>query len=204
MLSLDRQRQAQDTLRQLDDALTADAGVEEAVQQHALSLRDNLFGAFQFIERESLQYRTLLVQTKRIEANHLQVQVRGRAPLAILIDAELAYDQRVAGQGKPEPCARAYAVFAPPFLGLLRHYTVFASGEWRRSVFVSRGGVAHAHATTYPSAALEALLDEATDLLAQLCAVRSSWNALADDPGSLSLEQLRDRAVTRRDPLGIG
>jgi hypothetical protein len=54
MLSLDRQRQAQETLRQLDEALTADLGVEEAVQQHAVALRDNLFGAFQFIERETL------------------------------------------------------------------------------------------------------------------------------------------------------
>jgi hypothetical protein len=204
MLSLDRQRQAQETLRQLDEALTADAGVEEAVQQHAVALRDNLFGAFQFIERETLQCRTLLVQTKRIEANQLQVQVRGRATLAIQLDAELAYDQRVSGQGKPELCARCYAVFAPPYHGLLRHYTIFASGEWRRTVFVSRAGATQAHATTRPNTGLDTLVEEAADLLAQLCAVRASWNALADDPGALSLDQLRDRTITRRDPLGIG
>lgn len=204
MLSLDRQHQAQETMRQLDDALTADATVEDAVQKHALALRDNLFGAFQFIERESLQCRTLLVQTKRIEANQLHVQVRGRTPLALLLDTELAYDQRVAGQGKPEPCARCYALFAPPYHGLLRHYTLFASGEWRRTVFVSRGGSVQAHATSHPQSGLDALVEEATDLLAQLCAVRPSWNALADNPGALTLDQLRDRNVTRRDPLGIG
>jgi hypothetical protein len=204
MLSLERQRQAQETLRQLDEVLTADAAVEEGVQQHAVALRDNLFSAFQFIERESLQSRTLLVQTKRIEANMLQVHVRGRAPLALLLDAELAHDQRVPGAGKPEACARCYAVFAPPYHGLLRHYTVFASGEWRRTVFVSRAGATQAHATTRPHPGLDVALEEATDLLAQLCAVRASWNALADDPGSLALDQLRDRAVTRRDPLGIG
>ncbi len=101
LLSLDRQRQAQELLRQLDAALTADAGVEEAVQQHAIALRDNLFGAFQFIERESLQCRTLLVQTKRVEANQLQVQVRGRALLALLLDAELGYDQRAPARLSP-------------------------------------------------------------------------------------------------------
>ena len=204
MLSLDRQRQAQELLRQLDAALTADAGVEDAVQQHAIALRDNLFGAFQFIERESLQCRTLLVQTKRVEANQLQVQVRGRALLALLLDAELGYDQRTPGAAKPEPCARCYAVFAPPYHGLLRHYTVFASGEWRRTVFVSRGGALQSHSTTRPHPGLDAMVEEAADLLAQLCAVRPSWNALADDPGALSLDNLRDRGVTRRDPLGIG
>ncbi len=81
---------------------------------------------------------------------------------------------------------------------------MFASGEWRRTVFVSRGGALQSHSTARPHPGLDAMVEEAADLLAQLCAVRPSWNTLADDPGALSLDKLRDRNVTRRDPLGIG
>jgi len=204
MISLDRQRATQAALRQLDEAMTVTAAAEEKLQKQSLELRDQLFGAFQFIERESLQGRTLLVQTNRIEASLLQVQVRGRPPLDLLLDAEPAYDHKNVGGGKPELCTRVYALFAPPQRGVLRHYTVFATGEWKRTVFVSRGGATSAHPTLLPAINSDALLEEATDLLAQLCSVHATWNTLAEDPATVSLDQLRDRQFVKRDPLGLG
>ncbi len=204
MISLDRQRTTQAALRQLDEAMTLSVATEEKLQKQSLEMREQLFGAFQFIERESLQGRTLLVQTNRIEAGLLQVQVRGRPPLDLLLDSEPAYDQKVVGQGKPELCTRMYAVFAPPMRGILRHYTIFASGEWKRTVFVSRGGSVNAHTSVLAAINSDMLLEEATDLLAQLCSVHATWNTFTDNPSTVSLDQLRDRQFAKRDPLGLG
>lgn len=204
MISLDRQRATQAALRQLDDAMTASAAVEEKLQKHSIDFRDHLFSAFQFIERESLQSRTLFVQTNRVESGLLHVQVRGRASLDLFLDSEAAYDSKHAAQSKPELCTRMYALFAPPQRGVLRYYTIFVTGEWKRTIFVSRGGTTNAHTTLQTAIAPETLLEEGVDLLAQVCSVHATWNTLAEQPAAVSLDQLRDRQFVKRDPLGLG
>jgi|HigsolmetaAR201D_1030396.scaffolds.fasta_scaffold20860_2 hypothetical protein len=204
MFSFDRQRATQAALRQLDDAMTKNADILEKLQKHTIDFRDQLYAAYQFIERESLQSRTLLVQTNRVEANLLQVQVRGRPAMDLFVDSEVAYDQRVADQGKPELATRLFALFGPPQRGLLRHYTIFISGEWKRTVFVSRGGKVQALSSLRSEINPDILLDEATDLLGQLCSVYPTWNPLNDDPNSVGREQVRDRSFSKRDPLGLG
>lgn len=204
MFSIDRQRATQAALRQLDDAMTKSADILEKLQKHSVEFRDQLYGAYQFIERESLQSRTLLVQTNRVEANLLHVQVRGRPAMDLFMDAEVAYDQKLADQGKPELTVRLFALFGPPHRGLLRHYTIFTSGEWKRTVFLSRGGKLQALSTLRPEISPDTLIEEATDLLAQLCSVYPTWNNLDENPNSVGREQVRDRTFSKRDPLGLG
>lgn len=204
MFSFDRQRATQAALRQLDDAMTKSADVLDKLQKHTIDFRDQLYGAYQFIERESLQSRTLLVQTNRVEANLLQVQVRGRPVMDLFVDSEVAYDQKVAEQGKPELATRLFALFGPPQRGLLRHYTLFASGEWKRNVFISRNGQIQVVSSLRNEINPDMLLDEATDLLGQLCSVYPTWNSLNDNPNNVGREQVRDRSFSKRDPLGLG
>jgi hypothetical protein len=148
------------------------------------------------------------VQTRRADANLLQVQVRGRNPLALFLDTEMAYDHKVPPQpgaaGRGELAARLYALFAPPYQGVLRCYTIFASGEWKRAVYVSRAGALQAHVTLRSTISQDELLEEAADLLAQACAVHPTWASLSDTAPATSLDQLRDRQYVKRDPLGLG
>lgn len=212
MLGIDAQKRLQETLRQIDTALVADSERIDAIGTQALTFRDALFGAFQYIERECLQLKALLIQLRRLEANQLQVQSKGRPAFIVMLDPEPAIDRKPApaseGEARPaegnELAARLFAVLAPPARGLLRYYSIFSDGSWKRSVLVSGPSGIVAQQALVARFNEEMLTLEAADLLGQVVAAHTSWANLVPEAEQLGFELLRDHTVTRAHPLGAG
>lgn len=211
MLGVDAQKRLQETLRQIDTTLVADGERIDAIGTQAVMFRDTLFGAFQHIERECLQLKALLIQLRRLEANQLQVQSKGRPAFIVMLDPVPAFDHKPAaateGEQRPvehnELAARLFAVLAPPARGLLRYYSIFRDGSWKRSVLVSGPSGMVAQQALVARYNDEMLTLEAADLLGQVVTAHASWANLAPEAEQISFETLRDHAVTRTHPLGI-
>jgi hypothetical protein len=211
MLGVDAQKRLQETLRQIDAALVADSEQIDAIGRQRLTFRDTLFGAFQHIERECLQLKALLIQLRRLDANQLQVQSKGRPAFIVLLDPEPAFDRKAAppaeSEARPaesnELAARVFAVLAPPARGLLRYYSIFSDGSWKRSVLVGGSNGVVTQQALVARFNDEMLTLEAADLLGQAVMAHASWANLAPDAEHLGFEALRDHAVTRAHPLGV-
>lgn len=212
MLGADAQKRVLETLRRIDGTLLADTERIEAISKHTLTFRDALFGAFQYIERECLQLQALLIQLRRLDANQLQVQSKGQPAFILMLDPEPAYDRKPApATGEQEApatesnelAARLFVVLAPPARGMLRHYSIFGDGSWKRSlVVVSASGTTMQQALV-PRYNDEMLTLEAVDLLGQVVTAHASWANLAPEAEHLTCEALRDHNVTRAHPLGM-
>lgn len=213
MLNFDAQQRAREALRRADEALVAQLALESEVTKQATSFRDTLFSAFQFVESEALALQELSVQLKRSDKNQLQVGSQGRPSFVLVLDTELAYDhnQQIASQGQapaaenmPELAARIFAVLLPPNQGLLRHYTIFASGAWKRTTFTLASGGVQARSALVPRASPDVLVLEAIDLLGYAALVRPLWSPLVADAESFTPDLLRDRTRTRLHQSGLG
>lgn len=207
MLGFEAQQRAQEALRKIDQGLEQDIAAEDAVLNQAKLFRDGMFGAFQFIEREVLQLKALLVQMQRLDANQIRVQSKGRMPFVVSLDPEVAYDTRhTASQGQasegatPGPVelsARLFVVFAPPFQGVLRYYTIFADGTWKRTTFTAGHGGMHARSALLQRFAPDILVLEAVDLLGYVCMLHPTWSTLEDRASSLTVDLLRERSQVK-------
>ncbi|MFP4437429.1 MAG: hypothetical protein ACLFVO_09295 [Chloroflexaceae bacterium] len=204
MLGFEAQQRAQEALRKIDQGLVRDMADEEAILKHAKEFRDGMFGAFQFIERETLQLNALLVQLKRLDANQLQIQSKGRMPFVLSLDPEVAYDTRhtsnpgQAGEGPPqgpvELAARVFVVFAPPYQGMLRHYSIFADGLWKRTTFAFGHSGVQTRSTLLQRFGPDILVLEAADLLGHVCMLHPTWTNLEPRAEGMTLEALRERS----------
>lgn len=214
MLGFDAQQRAQEALRRIDQTLETDINTESAVQTQAHSFRDAFFGAFQYIERETLQLKALFVQLNRLDINQIQVQSRGRAPFMLSLDPEVAYDTKTgttqgqtgegAAQGPVELSARLFAVFAPPYQGLVRYYTIFADGTWKRTTFTFGAGSPQARSALLQRFNLDVLVLEAADLLGHICTLHPTWANLAPTAETLTFEMLRERERIKDHLTGLG
>jgi hypothetical protein len=179
MLSIETQQRATEAMRKIDQSLESDLAHQEAVQKQAHNFREALFAAFQFIERESLQLNAVLIQIKRLDANQILIQCKGRIPFALSLDPEVAYDIRSKGEdvltGSLELTARLFAVFAAPYHGVFRHYTIFADGTWKRTTFTySKAGV-QTRSMLLQRFNLDILVLEAVEMLGHTCLLHPIW-----------------------------
>lgn len=201
MLSMETQQRATEALRKIDQSLERDLAHQEAVQKQAHNFREAFFAAFQFIERESLQLNALLIQIKRLDANQIVVQTKGRIPFALSLDPEVAYDIRSKEDvlaGPLELAARLFAVFAPPYHGVFRHYTIFADGTWKRTTFTfSKAGV-QTRSMLLQRFSLDILVLEAVEVLGHACLLHPTWLNLDERAESITLDTLRERDQVKR------
>jgi hypothetical protein len=211
MLSNDAQQRAREALRKVDQMLAANVEAENTLEKHAFSFRDNMFAAFQFIESESMTMKELQVQIKREDKQQLRVASRGRAPFMLYMDNEAAYDSRpyAAAQDQPaetsiELAHRLFAVFAPPHVGLLRYYTVFADGAWKRTTFVPGPEGAQVRSAMVQRSSIDVLVLEAIDLLGYACTVHPTWEPLAAAAEQVTLAELHERERVKGHLTGLG
>ncbi len=203
MLGSETQQRVREALRQLDHALVEEAALENAIRKNAQQFREMFFSAFGFVEQESLQMQEIMVKLNRPEANQLQVLPRGRAHFAIHLDPELAFEHKphAASRGytqtlqsrTPELSARFFALFLPPRTGLLRTYTIFADGTWKRTTYTLFDGQVQAKSTLVPRFTAEMLSMEAVDLVGYACLVHPIWSPLAELAATMTAETLKDR-----------
>ncbi len=207
MLGFDAQNRVNEALRRIDQALAADMELEQAVQQHAQNFRDTIFAALQYIERESLQLKALLVQTRRLDANQLHVQIKGRGAFVASIDPELAYERKTqaeaTAQSQPELAARLFMVLAPPYHGLLRHYTIFGDGTWKRTTFSMGANGITAQSALLQRFSPDVLVLEACDLIGYVSTLHPSWTGLAQSAETLTAETIRDRLRVKSNLMGL-
>lgn len=201
MLNMETQQRASEAMRKIDQSLESDLAHQEAVQKQAHNFREALFAAFQFIERESLQLNALLIQIKRLDANQILIQSKGRIPFALSLDPEVAYDIRSKEDvlaGPLELTARLFAVFAPPYHGVFRHYTIFADGTWKRTTFTfSKAGVQTKN-MLLQRFSLDILVLEAVEVLGHACLLHPTWLNLDERAESITLDTLRERDQVKR------
>jgi hypothetical protein len=215
MLSLEAQQRIRETLRRLDQSLANAASVENELVKQAQGFRDTFFGAFQFIENESMALQEIQVQAKREGKQQLQVTSRGRPSFMLIMDSELAYDSKPppAGQGQAEEGAsqstielgaRIFAVLTPPYQGLIRYYTIFVDGSWKRTTFALTANGARPRSALVPRATPDVLTLEAIDLLGYACMVHPTWNSMANEAEMFTLEGIQDRKQTKTHLSGLG
>jgi hypothetical protein len=213
MLNLEAQQRAREALRRADQALAALVEAESNVQKQADTFRENVFSAVQFLENESMTLQELQIQARRPDKNQLQVQSRGRQPFALIMNAEPAYDIRPAPAGQAteappqsstELAARMFAVFLPPNRGLLRYYTIFADGAWKRTTFVPTSGGVQTRSTLVPRATPDVLILEAVDLINYAFTVHATWDSLAAEAETMTVEAIQDRTRVKAHASGLG
>lgn len=207
MLGGDAQQRVREALQKLDLALAEDTARTKEIQEQATRFRNMFFGAFNFIEQEAVQLRELLLKLQRQDANQLQVLPKGRAHFLIQLDTELAFEHKPHARSRgvtetlqsrtPELGARLFAVFMPPYRGLLRSYTVFLDGSWKRTTYTLFAGKVQAKSTLVPRFNPEMLVMEAIDLVGYACLVHPIWAPLADEATSFGVDALRDRTRTK-------
>lgn len=211
MLTFEVQEQIREALRSVDVALASLISVEATVRKQAHEFRDYLFSAFVFIENESLKYQEIQVQTKRIDNNQLQVRASKESmPFLLYLDPEVAYDGKPSIDGsegesvRAELAARLFVLFAPPAQGIVRTYTIFGDGVWKRTTFgLSQGRVVGYH-TTVPRFHEELVMREAVDLLGYICMMRPTWDSLSGRAETMTSDMVHDRSQVKIHLTGLG
>jgi hypothetical protein len=211
MLSFEAQQRAREALRKVDQALSAALALESELHKHAEGFRETMFGAFQFLESESMSLQELQIKMQRTDKQQIHVQSKGRPPFILMLDPEAAYDTRPVGQGQsaeaapaPELAARLFAVLAAPYQGVLRHYTIFTDGAWKRTTFAASANGVQTRSTLVARYTPDVLALEAVDLLGYACMVHPSWNPLTEAAETLTIEGLRQRTNVKAHLSGLG
>lgn len=211
MLTFEAQQRIRESLRRADQAAAADAAVEHEVQKQAQGFRDNFFASFQFIETESMTAQELQVQIKRLDKQQLQVQLRGRPTMLLVFDPETAYDYKPqmqstsqTGEGVLDLGGRLFAVFAPPHQGVVRYYTIFGDGTWKRTTFAIGASGVQARSTLVPRSTPDVLAMEAVDLLGYVGTLHPMWSDLTADVETITHESVRDRTRVKVHLTGLG
>jgi hypothetical protein len=207
-LSVDGQQRVRETLKKVDQTITADLELQENIQEQAKQFRNTFFATFEVIERESLSLENILLKMQRVDVNQLQVTNKKYAPFLLILDAELAYHPKPLA---PEPgqsesksrtvlelAARMFAIYEPPHQGLLRSYTIFGDGSWKRTTFaVGNDGRLTAHSALAPNSSPDVMVLEAIDLISKACTLHPTWADLAAISDTLTADKLRDRSLTK-------
>jgi hypothetical protein len=100
--------------------------------------------------------------------------------------------------------ARFFAIFAPPNQGLLRYYTIFADGLWKRTTFTLAQGRVLAYNAHAPRFNAELLTREAVDLLGYVCTLQPTWDNLAPRAETFTLDMLQERDQVKTHLTGLG
>jgi hypothetical protein len=206
-LSVEGQQRARDALKKLDQDLATDKETIEAIKTQAQRFRDTFFESFDVIERESLSLNDVMLKMQRIDKDQLQVTNKNYPPFLLILDPELAYHPRPLANdhdtgGKPrqviELTARLFAIYEPPNCGLLRYYTIFGDGSWKRTTFSVRAdGSLHPQSALAPASSADILTLEAIDLLSKACTAHPTWAELATASDTLIAERLRERSFVK-------
>ncbi len=206
-LTVEGQQRARDALKKLDQDLATNKETIEAVKAQAQRFRDTFFETFDVIERESLSLNDVMLKMQRIDKDQLQVTNKTYPPFLLILDPELAYHPRPLANdqdtgGKPrqvtELAARLFAIYEPPNCGLLRYYTIFGDGSWKRTTFSVRAdGALHSQSALAPASSADILTLEAIDLLSKACTVHPTWAELATESDTLTEERLRERSFVK-------
>jgi crotonobetainyl-CoA:carnitine CoA-transferase CaiB-like acyl-CoA transferase len=211
MLSFEAQQRAREALRKLDQALGAAITVEGELQKHAEGFRETMFSAFQFLEGESMSLQELQVKMQRTDKQQIHVQSKGRYPFILMLDPEAAYDTRPPAQGQsaeaapaPELAARMFAVLAAPYQGVLRYYTIFADGTWKRTTFAASASGVQTRSALVGRYTADVLVLEAVDLLGYACTMHPTWDPLNEAAETLNIEGLRQRTTVKTHLSGLG
>jgi hypothetical protein len=215
-LGLEAQERSREALHQLDQALRTDRAQQESARQQGRTFHEHVYGIFELLERESLSLKEVFLTLQRVDDYEFEVTNKGYRPFKLVRDAELAFDNKTLpaaqgqeDEGKPrvsiELAARIFVVFSPPHQGLLRYYTVFGGGAWKRTTFsLGSGGGLHTHSALVPTLSPDVLVLEAIDLLRVACTSHPTWANLAGQAESLALERLRDRTCVKTHLSGLG
>jgi hypothetical protein len=97
-----------------------------------------------------------------------------------------------------------FAVFMPPARGLLRYYTIFADGAWKRTTFVASAGGVQTRSAMVARATPDVLILEAVDLINYACTVHPTWKALAAEAENMAVENIMDRTSVKTHLSGLG
>lgn len=214
-VGVDAQQRAREALKRVDNAITKDLEVQEEIQKKARDFHNTLYESFEFIGQEGLLLEEIHLAVQRLDAGQYQVENRNHKAFLMLLDPELAYDskpmpasQNQSSESTPrwsvELAARLFVVFAGDDLGLLRYYTIFADGTWRRTVFALGSGGVQQQSALVPQSSPDVLLLEAIDLLGYVCTLHPTWVNLASVAETLTVEQVRNRMVVKAHPTGLG
>ncbi len=211
MLSVEVQAKLRESIRQLDHMLVTTIERDERLVQTGINFRDTFFAAFGFVETESLSMKELQVTLKRMDRQQLEVIVQRRISFMLQFDPELAYDVRpVAAEGqegrsetKLELGSRLFVVLAPPQIGLIRHYTIFGDGAWKRTTFNLTPQGVQARQAFIPRSTSELLIHEAIDLVRYACQIYPMWQPMTDKVQEIGLSEVRKRAVVKQHMTGL-
>lgn len=214
MLSYETQQRAREALRQVDQLLQEVIAEEEQLIKRGEQFRDTFFSAFGYLETETLSLRELQINVKRTDRQQLQIETRGRPTFFLQYDPELAYDrkpiQAASEQGQQpetpalELASRLYAVMAPPFAGVMRYYTIFDDGNWKRTTFQLGPKGVHARSALVQRIGPDVLAMEGIDLIKHIATIYPLWDNLASQVETLTAKDLQDRAQVKRHFTGLG
>jgi hypothetical protein len=209
-LGLEAQKRAKEAFQRLDKAITADREIQSTIQTHARDFLGTMYQVFEYIERESLTLNDVFVSMQRIDDNQFEAKNKHYPPFTMLLDRELAYDSKPVTDAEQktrwivELAARVFVVFSPPLQGVLRSYTIFADGSWKRTAFVASADGVHTQSALLPNASPDILVMEAIDLLGLTCTHHPTWASIAAVADTLTLEQLADRTLIKTYLTGLG
>jgi hypothetical protein len=215
VLNTEAQKRAKEALQKVDQAITADIETTSTIQEQAQEFRDTLFSALDFIERESINLNEILIKRTRKDANQMEVEIKKYPPFLFILDPELAYEskpvavnQSQAGEGGTrwiiELAARMFVIFAPPLQGLIRTYTIFGDGSWKRTAFLLASGGVQAQSYLVQRSSPDVLVMETIDLIGTLCTIHPTWSNLASVAETMTTENLRDRSFVKTHLTGLG
>lgn len=211
---VEAQQKAKDALRRVDQAIRDDLDKQDTIKQQAEAFRDTFFGCFDYMERETMLLEEVFVKMNRIDANQLEVQNKQHPPFLLVLDTELSYDNKPlpgsSSSGEKgarwaiELGARLFAVFKPPLEGLLRSYTIYADGSWKRTTFTLSANVVQAQSALLPKHGADMLILEAIDLLGYVCTLHPTWANLAPVAETFTADMLQKRNVIKTHLTGLG
>jgi hypothetical protein len=214
-LNKEAEERAKEALQRIDQALTTDTAFQEALRAKAHEFRDLFFEAFGFVEDKSLSLNEVLIKINRIDANQVEVTNKKYPPFLLLLDAEPAYDYRPLPASKEQPAedkprwvtelaARLFVVLAPPHQGLLRYYTIFSDGAWKRTTFTLTSSGVQSNSPLVPRFSPDILVLEAIDLLGYAGTIHPTWDNLAAAAETVTSEELRTRSFVKTHLSGLG
>ncbi len=214
-VGIDAQQRAREALKRVDNAITKDLEVQEEILKKAREFHSTLYESFEFIGQEGLLLEEIHLTVQRLDSDQYQVANRNHKVFLMILDPEVAYDSKPmsvgenqSGEGTPrwsvELAARVFVVFAGDDAGLLRYYTIFADGTWRRTVFALGSGGVQQQSALVPQFSADVLLLEAIDLLGYVCTLHPTWVNLASVAETLTVEKVRNRMMVKVHPTGLG
>lgn len=210
VLGSEAQKRAREALLHLDKAIAADRQEQTAVREQARAFFETMYAVFEYIERESLTLNEVLLSMQRIDDEHFEVKNRHYPPFTLLLEQELAYDSKPSSdpeqktRWKVELAARIFIVFSPPLQGVIRLYTIFSDGSWKRVRFVVTPEGVQSQSDLLTDAKPDTLLFEAIEVLNLVCTRHPTWANIASIADTLRIDQLAERSITRTLLTGLG